>query len=54
MGLFAAHPTRLRYTVFWDVLNFFSGQNTPEAEYKHAPGAPMPNTPPRCVTSGAW
>lgn len=37
MGLFAAHPTRLRYTAFWDALNFFRGQNTPPAEYKHAP-----------------
>ena len=37
LGLFGAHPTRLRYTVFWDVLNFFRGQNTPEAEYQYAP-----------------
>ena len=37
LGLFCAHPTRLRYTVFWDVLNFFRGKNTPEAEYKSAP-----------------
>jgi hypothetical protein len=37
LGLFCAHPTRLRYTVFWDVLNFFRGQNTPEAEYQFAP-----------------
>lgn len=37
LGLFCAHPTKLRYTVFWDVLNFFRGQNTPEAEYKTAP-----------------
>jgi hypothetical protein len=37
LGLFGAHPTRLRYTVFWDVLNFNRGQNTPEAEYQYAP-----------------
>ncbi|MBM4456756.1 MAG: hypothetical protein FJ011_03135 [Chloroflexi bacterium] len=37
LGLFCAHPTRLRYTTFWDVLNFFRGENTPEAEYKSAP-----------------
>jgi hypothetical protein len=37
MGLFAGHPTRLRYTVFWDALNFFRGQNTPPAEYTFAP-----------------
>jgi len=37
LGLFCAHPTRLRYTTFWDVLNFFRGENTPEAEYKFAP-----------------
>lgn len=37
LGLFCAHPTRLRYTTFWDVLNFFRGENTPEAEYRFAP-----------------
>jgi hypothetical protein len=37
LGLFGAHPTRLRYTVFWDVLNFNRGQNTPETEYRYAP-----------------
>ena len=37
LGLFGAHPTRLRYTVFWDVLNFNRGQNTPEAKYQYAP-----------------
>lgn len=37
LGLFCAHPTRLRYTTFWDVLNFFRGQNTAEAEYRFAP-----------------
>jgi hypothetical protein len=37
LGLFCAHPTRLRYATFWDVLNFFRGENTPEAEYRFAP-----------------
>ncbi len=37
LGLFCAHPTRLRYLTFWDVLNFFRGENTPEAEYRSAP-----------------
>jgi hypothetical protein len=37
MGIFGAHPTRLRYTLFWDALNFARGRNTPEAEYKYAP-----------------
>ena len=37
LGLFGAHPTRLRYTVFWDVLNFNRGHNTPEADYTYAP-----------------
>ncbi len=37
LGLFCAHPTRLRYTVFWDVLNFARGHNTPAAEYRFAP-----------------
>jgi hypothetical protein len=37
LGLFCAHPTRLRYMTFWDVLNFFRGENTPEAEYRFAP-----------------
>ncbi|HEY65651.1 MAG TPA: hypothetical protein G4O02_13885 [Caldilineae bacterium] len=37
LGLFAAHPTRLRYTVFWDALNFAHGQNTPPESYRFAP-----------------
>ncbi|MCD6289474.1 MAG: hypothetical protein J7M34_03150 [Anaerolineae bacterium] len=37
LGLFAAHPTRLRYKVFWDVLNFANGQNTDPADYRFAP-----------------
>ncbi len=37
LGLFCAHPTRLRYTAFWDALNFFRGENTPESEYRFAP-----------------
>jgi hypothetical protein len=37
LGLFAAHPTRLRYTVFWDALNFARGQNTAPADYRFAP-----------------
>ncbi|MEJ5200221.1 MAG: hypothetical protein WHX53_14980, partial [Anaerolineae bacterium] len=37
LGLFCAHPTRLRYTTFWDVLNFFRGENTPPEQYRFAP-----------------
>ncbi len=37
LGLFAAHPTRLRYTVFWDALNFADGQNTDPSDYRFAP-----------------
>lgn len=37
MGLFCAHPTRLRYLTFWDVLNYFRGENTPPEQYKFAP-----------------
>lgn len=37
LGVFGAHPTRLRYKVFWDKLNYDRGQNTPPAEYKFAP-----------------
>jgi hypothetical protein len=37
LGLFAAHPTRLRYTVFWDALNFARGQNTAPGDYHFAP-----------------
>ena len=28
LGLFVAHPTRLRYKQFWDALNYDRGQNT--------------------------
>ncbi|MGC8781216.1 MAG: hypothetical protein ACP5UQ_10160 [Anaerolineae bacterium] len=37
LGLFCAHPTRLRYLAFWDVLNFFRGENTPPEQYRFAP-----------------
>ncbi len=37
LGLFVAHPTRLRYTKFWDALNFHRGQNTPVSDYRFAP-----------------
>src|SRR4051794_34436875 len=37
LGLFVAHPTRLRYLKFWDALNYNRGQNRPPAEYKFAP-----------------
>ncbi|MCX7670647.1 MAG: hypothetical protein N2439_11315, partial [Anaerolineae bacterium] len=37
LGLFCAHPTRLRYMTFWDVLNFFRGENTPPEAYRFAP-----------------
>jgi len=37
MGLFAGHPTRFRYTVFWDKLNFDQGQNTASEDYCFAP-----------------
>jgi hypothetical protein len=37
VGLFGGHPTRLRYTVFWDSLNFAHGRNTAPADYRHAP-----------------
>jgi len=37
LGLFCAHPTRLRYMVFWDVLNFFRGENTPPEQFRFAP-----------------
>lgn len=36
-GLFAGHPTRFRYTVFWDALNFDRGQNTLAEAYRFAP-----------------
>ena len=37
LGLFAAHPTRLRHTVFWDALNFAEGRNPDPADYRLAP-----------------
>ncbi len=37
LGLFAGHPTRFRYTVFWDALNFARGRNTDPSEYRFAP-----------------
>jgi hypothetical protein len=37
LGLFIAHPTRLRYKAFWDTLNYNRGQNTPASEYRFAP-----------------
>lgn len=37
LGLFAAHPTRLRYTVFWDALNYAQGQNADPSDYRLAP-----------------
>lgn len=37
MGLFVAHPTRLRYHQFWDGLNYNEGKNTPVEKYKFAP-----------------
>jgi hypothetical protein len=37
LGLFVAHPTKLRYTQFWDTLNYNRGQNTSPAEYRFAP-----------------
>ena len=35
-GVFACHPTRLRYKVFWDALNYNRGQNTAPADYRFA------------------
>jgi hypothetical protein len=37
IGVFAAHPTRLRYTVFWDALNYDRGQNTEPSAYRFSP-----------------
>ena len=37
LGLFGAHPTRLRYSVFWDALNYLAGVNTEPDAYRHAP-----------------
>ncbi len=36
-GLFAAHPNRLRHTIFWDAVNFVQGYQTPPEEYKLVP-----------------
>ncbi len=37
LGLFAAHPTRLLFTVFWDKLNYAHGQSTDPSQYRFAP-----------------
>jgi hypothetical protein len=37
IGIFAAHPTRLRYTIFWDKLNYDRGQNTAPSDYRFSP-----------------
>jgi len=37
IGIFAAHPTRLRYTIFWDKLNYDRGQNTAPTDYRFSP-----------------
>ena len=37
VGLFAGHPTRYRYTVFWDALNYADGKNTDPDDYRFAP-----------------
>jgi hypothetical protein len=37
LGIFGAHPTRLRYKDFWDNLNFNRGKNTPASAYTFAP-----------------
>ncbi len=37
LGLFAGHPTRFRYTIFWDQLNFAKGHNTAPDAYRFAP-----------------
>jgi hypothetical protein len=37
VGLSADRPTRFRYTVFWDELNFRRGQNLAPDEYRFAP-----------------
>ena len=37
LGLFVAHPTKLRYTQFWDTLNYNRGQNTPPDQYRFSP-----------------
>ncbi len=36
LGLFAAHPTRLRHEVFWDALNFADGENRAPNQYVEA------------------
>jgi hypothetical protein len=35
--LFGGHPTRFRYTEFWDTINYNRGQNTDPADYRFAP-----------------
>jgi hypothetical protein len=35
--LFGGHPTRFRYTEFWDSINYNRGQNTDPADYRPAP-----------------
>jgi hypothetical protein len=35
--LFGAHPARLRYSLFWDALNYHAGENTDPAAYRYAP-----------------
>jgi hypothetical protein len=35
--LFGGHPTRFRYTKFWDSINYNRGQNTDPADYRSAP-----------------
>jgi len=37
MRLFGAHPTKLRYTEFWDKLNFYHGKNTSAEDYVYSP-----------------
>jgi hypothetical protein len=37
LGFFAAHPTRLRYTQFWDAINFANGEETDPKAYRFAP-----------------
>jgi len=35
--LFGGHPTRFRYTQFWDAINFSRGHNTDPQDYRSAP-----------------
>ncbi len=37
LNLFGGHPTRFRYTQFWDATNFSRGQNTAPQDYRPAP-----------------